>query len=418
MLIAPPTSPEVSVVMPVRNAGRFLCAALGSVLSQTGIGFEVICVDDGSCDDSWLTLQEFGRQHEYLRVLRAETGGISAALNQGLALSRGRFVARMDADDICLPGRLRIQARWLDAHPAIGVLGTQAWVIDETGAIRGQLRTPVGPARVRAMLPANSPLLHPTVMMRRELVLAAGGYRSVFDGAEDYDLWLRLDPAVQMDNLPRPLLLYRRHSGQQTVSRPFHHARLAALAAVAYRLRRECRFDPTSELNQIAEWRVALAAIDPAAVEEVRLLTACRLADNGGTLRPSGAVYLRLACRVSAGRANSAIRRRLALACVRHELQSFRHGRWTAAGRALVRDAVRWRSGLIRAYFHHASILWRARRLVQERASWGNGTDALNQCAPAEGARPGAARRSGNSHPTGIPKISVAPAQLDRARSV
>ena len=352
--------PDVSVVMPVRDGGRFLAPALESVLGQTGVSFEVICVDDGSADGTWRVLCGYAERHAELRAYRAEGRGISDALNQALGLARGRFVARMDADDLCRPGRLAVQARWLDAHPEVGVLGGQALVIDAAGEGRGRLRVPVGAERVRAALETSSPLIHPTVMMRREPVLAAGGYRRLLDGAEDYDLWLRLAPTVRIDNLAHPLLLYRRHCGQKTVRQPFRQARLAALAVVAHRLRRERGRDPLAEPARIADWRAAFAAVDPAAVDEVRRLTASRLADNGGTLSPRGAAYFRLACRSLPDGGAREVRRRLALACVRHELQTFRSGRWMEAAHALAHDALRWRGGLVRAYFWHASILWRA----------------------------------------------------------
>ena len=198
-------APDVSVLMPVRDGGPYLAPALESVLGQTGVAFEVICVDDGSTDDTWGVLRGYAERHANLRAHRAEGRGISDALNQALDLARGRFVARMDADDLCRPGRLALQARWLDARPELGVLGGQALVIDAEGRDRGRLRVPVGAERVRATLGTSSPLIHPTVMMRRAPVLAAGGYRRLLDGAEDYDLWLRLAPSVRLDNLAQPL---------------------------------------------------------------------------------------------------------------------------------------------------------------------------------------------------------------------
>jgi hypothetical protein len=97
---------------------------------------------------------------------------------------------------------------------------------------------PVGSERVRAALRISCALIHPTVMMRRRVVLDAGGYRRGFDGAEDYELWLRLQSSTKIDNLAQTLLLYRQHEGQVTLRRQFRQARLVALAMVAERLRR------------------------------------------------------------------------------------------------------------------------------------------------------------------------------------
>ncbi len=352
--------PVVSVLLPVRNGACFLREALDSVLVQTGVAFELICVDDGSTDASWALLSDYARRCPHLRIARGTGRGISDALNQALALARGRYVARMDADDVCLPGRLCRQADFLDQHAEIDVLGTQATVINAKGELCGRLRVPVGPDRIAAALEASCSLIHPTVMMRREAVAKAGGYRTLFDGAEDYDLWLRLAPHVRFDNLPQPLLLYRRHAAQQTVARPFRQARLAALAVVAYRVRQSRGKDPLAGVVRLADWRRAFAAIDPASVNEVRQLTASCLADNGGTLRPVGAAYLRLACSSARTGAGCHVRRRLALACVRHELQILRSRRPLEALRIVSSDFLRWPLDMTYAYLWHASILWRA----------------------------------------------------------
>lgn len=380
-----PATPVVSVVIPVRNGGAFLAPALESVLSQTGVSFEVICIDDGSDDATWSVLASYAAQHRALCIRKAAGRGISEALNQALGLARGRYVARIDSDDICLPNRLAMQAAYLDAHPPVGVLGAQAGVINAAGLHRGRLRVPVGPDRVRAALETSSPLIHPTVMMRRDVIVAAGGYRKLFDGAEDYDLWLRIAPHVAFDNLPQSVLLYRRHGAQQTMGRPFRQAQLAALALVAYRLRMRGAADPLARMTRLSEWRAAFAAVDAAAVDDVRHLTASCLADNGGTLRPVGAAYLRLACSSARRRALPSVRRRLALACVRHELQVLRNRRPAEALRSLSSDFLRWPSDMIYAYLWHASILWRA-------APPGR---APGQAAGVAGERPARARAVG-----------------------
>ncbi|HYZ63744.1 MAG TPA: glycosyltransferase [Acetobacteraceae bacterium] len=353
-------APVVSVLMPVRNGGRYLVPALDSVLGQTGVAFELICIDDGSRDGSWQTLNRFAALDPRMQVHRAEGRGIAEALNQAASCARGRYLARMDQDDICLPGRLAVQARCLEAHPEIGVLGTQAQVIDADGMITGRQRVPVGPERVRAALETSSPFIHPTVMMRREALLRAGSYRKLFDGAEDYELWLRMAALVGLDNLPQTLLLYRRHAQQATAWRPFRQARRAAMAVVAYRLRRERGLDPLARMTRMSQWRAAFAAIDPAAVDDVRHLTASLLVDNGGTLRRLGAAYFHIACRSARAKSSLRVRRRLALACVRHELQVLRSRRPLEALRTVSMDVSRWPRDMVYGYIWHASILWRA----------------------------------------------------------
>jgi len=354
------TEPLVSVLMPVRNGGRFLVPALESILAQTGVTFEVIVVEDGSSDESPEILATFAARHANLRVVTGEGRGISRALNLGLATARGRYIARMDADDIALPGRLAAQFHYLEQHPRIGVLGTQALGIDEYGVPRGKVRVPAGPQRVRAALEISAALTHPTVMMRRDLVLDAGGYRPLFDTAEDYDLWLRLTALTEIDNLKTAFLLYRTHAGQQTARKAFRQARVSALALVANRQRPELGRDPLEGLECLTGWQSLLTGVDPGAVMKIHQLTASALVDNGGSLSNSGTRYFRWACRSAVTDGSGEIRKRMALACVRHQLQLLRAHRWREAIACLPTDLRNWRIGLLKAYIRHASILWRS----------------------------------------------------------
>lgn len=356
-------TPAISVVLPVRDGERFLAAALDSVLSQKGVELELVVIDDGSRDGTPAMLAACAARDARVRVVAGEGRGLARALNLGLAAARGRYVARMDADDIALPGRLEAQLSYLERHPEIGVLGTQAWRIDETGRRIGRARVPVGAARVAADLDVSAVLIHPTVMMRRELPARVGGYRPAFDTAEDHDLWLRLRPLAGIDNLSEPLLLYRSHGGQQTVRKAFRQARVSALAIVTSELRAASGGDPFESASAVDGWRSALAAIDAGAVDRVRWLTAAALADNGGSLTRSGARYLEAACRAVARLGSRRMRGRLALAAFRHQLQLLRAHRGAEAARRGLRDFLRWRSHLVAAIFRHLGILWRSRSL-------------------------------------------------------
>jgi len=348
--------PLISVLMPVRD-GRFFAAALDSILSQTGVDFEVICVDDDADPLASRVLAEFSALQPKLRVFRNSGSGIADALNRGLESARGELVARMDGDDISLPHRLSTQAEYLQLHPEIGVLGTQAIVIDESGERKGRAHVPIGPGHVLAYLQTGNPLIHPTVVMRRKLLSKVGGYRRSFDSAEDYDLWLRLSEYTIMDNLDAAFLLHRRHTAQVTAQAQFRQARLAALAVVSHNIRHASGRDPLLDVNRVKDWRAAIGAASASAVADVRELTATRLVDNRGTLRASGARYLNSACTRAIKRGSHAVCSRMALACVRHQLLLYRAGRRADALRALLRDAMRWRTRLVPAYVKHARVL-------------------------------------------------------------
>ena len=349
----------VSVIVPVHGASAFLKPALDSILNQQGISFEVICVEDEASKSAVDYLGDLATRARNLKVVPSPGRGISSALNRGVALATGRFVARMDADDISLPGRLVKQAAYLERHPRIGVLGTQAIAIDADGNPLRRIRVPVGPAAVTLALETSSPLIHPTVMLRRELLLEAGGYRSAFDGAEDYDLWLRLSQYTQINNLGEALLLYRCHEGQTTQQRSFHQARLSALALISHRTQ-PVRSDPPTPNDDLPAGLKRIGSVRRLKSVDLRCLTAPFLVSNGGTLRQSGARYLRCVNAHAARLGSPDIARRMALACVRHQVQLARAGRWRDALSVVGVDLLRWRTQLLISYFRHASILWRA----------------------------------------------------------
>ncbi len=216
--------PRISVLMPVHNAGAFLDEALGSLAAQTFRDFELVAVDDASGDGGAERLSEWGRRVAWLRMLRRpEQGGVAAALNTGLAQCRGEFVARMDADDIAMPDRLARQLEFLDRHADVGMCGGRAMTFG--AGDEALIRPPETDEAIRAWLVFGSAFVHPTVMLRREVLDRAGGrYRTVL-GVEDYELWLRLAEVTRLANLPEPLLRYRVHAGQYTAAKPDSHHR-------------------------------------------------------------------------------------------------------------------------------------------------------------------------------------------------
>jgi hypothetical protein len=351
----------VSVLLPVRNGERFLAQALDSLIAQRGIDFEIIAIDDGSSDATPAVLARYAALYHCLRLATGEGRGISHALNLGLALARGRYIARMDADDIAFPDRFAVQSRHLDQHPAVGVLGTQALRIDVDGVSRGRIRVPTGQRRVRAALAISSALIHPTVMMRREPLLAVGGYRSLFDGAEDYDLWLRLSEFTELDNLAEPWLWCRRHGAQVSTRHALRQARRSALALVTHGFRQSGIADSLAECQSLGGWRQAFAAVDPVSVARVHALTVAALVDNSGSLRPRGSAYLLAICKaVNGWRGDRRLAQRIALACVRHQLQLLRNRRWRELIACLLNHLLSCHVRLLKAYFIHASILWRS----------------------------------------------------------
>ncbi len=205
---------SVSVLLPVHDAERTVGAAIASVLTQTYTDCELLVIDDGSTDRSAAAVREHAGGDPRLRLLQQSNRGLIAALNRGLAEARGALIARMDADDVALPDRLERQVRFLESHPAVAAVGGAARYMDDRGPLPLELRHPCAPEAIRAALPRGSCLVHPTVLMRRAAVLAAGGYRPAFLHAEDYDLWLRLAERADLANLAETVLHLRLHPGQ------------------------------------------------------------------------------------------------------------------------------------------------------------------------------------------------------------
>ncbi|MBN2503049.1 MAG: glycosyltransferase [Anaerolineales bacterium] len=205
--------PLVSVLMSVYDNASTLHAALDSILAQTLTDFEFIVIDDASPDNSKIIIHEY-TDSRFVLIENEGNLGLTAALNVGLRSAKGKYVARMDADDIALPTRLEKQITYLEQHPEVGILGTAAEVIGAEGESQGIARRPQADLAIRWMSLLANPFLHPTVMFRWELLVEHSlSYDERFSTAQDYDLWCRLLEHTQGANLAEPLLQYRLSHG-------------------------------------------------------------------------------------------------------------------------------------------------------------------------------------------------------------
>lgn len=205
--------PALSVVVPTYNAEKYVREALASVLVQDFADFELLVVDDGSCDGTLAVLEEFSADPR-VRLLRNESNmGLIATLHRAYAECRAPLIARMDSDDICEPARFRRQVEFLRAHPEVDIVG---------GAIRffgnvapNVFRFPLTHEGIRPAMLFYCPLAHPALMFRRALVDSGLlHYDDAFKHAEDYRLWSRLLLKARSANLPDVVLDYRLHPQQ------------------------------------------------------------------------------------------------------------------------------------------------------------------------------------------------------------
>jgi glycosyltransferase involved in cell wall biosynthesis len=214
-----PTAPLVTVLLAVHDGEKYLRTGLESVLRQTVSDLELVVVDDGSIDATPDVIAEV--RDARLRVVRNDAQlGLANSLNRGLETARGRYVARMDADDVAFPRRLERQLAHVRAAPETVVLGTSVCAVSDNGAPGVVHSMPTAPIAVRWHLLFSSPFFHPTVLVDREHLDRHGlRYDPSFLESEDYDLWARVLATGEGANLSEPLVLYREHAGQASQAR-------------------------------------------------------------------------------------------------------------------------------------------------------------------------------------------------------
>ena len=244
---------SVTVLMPVYNGAAYLEPAIESIRRQTHSDFEFLIVDDGSTDGSSQILQGFSAQDSRIHVIHGMHEGGAASRNRGLALARGTVIVCMDADDVAMPERIKRQLAYLAEHPNVAAVGSALRLINRDGdPIAPPTKYPLGSEEIReGLFSGYSMLAHPTVAMRREAVIAVGGYRRAFDPAEDYDLWLRLSERYALANLPDVLVDYRWHGNNTTARRRREQALAAHIAKLAGVERRLGMSDPTGGLEKL-----------------------------------------------------------------------------------------------------------------------------------------------------------------------
>ena len=202
----------VSVLMPVYNSETFVAETIDSILAQTFGDFEFVIIDDGSTDGSLAILREYEKRDGRIRLISRPNTGYVRALNEGLEIAQGEFVARMDSDDISDKQRFELQVKFLREHPEVVAVGSNAFAMDAEGRRLGQYDVPLDNATIqRTLLGGDSCIHHPAVMMRTAAVRQLGGYNEQYMPCEDFDLWLRLGEIGELVNLPQPLLTKRLH---------------------------------------------------------------------------------------------------------------------------------------------------------------------------------------------------------------
>ena len=204
-------SPRVSVLMSVHNGERWLGEAIDSILGQTFSDFEFIIIDDASKDGS----KEIINGYDDARIVLVENRenlGLTASLNKGLGLCRGEYIARIDADDISMPERLKIQVDAMDGDPELGVLGSSYLIIDENEKELTKAHAPTGSDLINWVIILRNPFAHSSVMLRKSVLDDHSlFYDESYKASQDYDLWERMLSVTRGNNIDKPLIKFRVH---------------------------------------------------------------------------------------------------------------------------------------------------------------------------------------------------------------
>lgn len=194
--------------MSVYNGEPFLVEAIESILNQTFDNFEFIIINDSSSDSSLDILTSYTDRR--IKLINNDTNiGLTKSLNKGLKVASGKYIARMDADDIAYKYRLEKQYNFLEHNNEIGVLGTQA--ISNGKFLNYKIKHPTSDYHIKWKLFFSNPIVHPSVMYHKTLIESIGGYNENKLYGQDYDLWVRLIPITKFANLDKACIFLRRH---------------------------------------------------------------------------------------------------------------------------------------------------------------------------------------------------------------
>jgi glycosyltransferase involved in cell wall biosynthesis len=256
--------PEVSVVMSVYNGAPDLARTMDSILSQEGVDFEFIVVNDGSTDQSAQILNKYAQRDSRLRIIHQENAGLTRALIRGCDAARGEFIARQDAGDFSLPGRLKNQVALLREHgdcvlvscwtEFIGPQGELLFTVRGTGAASSPINILSKDVELTVL---DGPTSHPSTMFRTRQYLQCGGYRTEFYIGQDWDLWYRLASLGTFCTLQKTLCICRFTLGSVSSSWKLEQTRFGQLSKNAMLMRERGMSDEPA----LAEARQLLSSL-------------------------------------------------------------------------------------------------------------------------------------------------------------
>jgi len=203
-------SSRLSILTTVYNGSSFIEEAVNSVLKQTYKDWEFIIIDDCSEDSSYNILKQYEEKDDRIKLYRMERNyGQTICLNFGISKCSGEYIVRFDIDDLMLPQRLEVQAKFMENNHEYGLCGSFVKVIDNNSNYISTFHTAINDKSIRENLMRSPSFYHPSVMIRKSVLDLVGGYDIFLTYSQDYKLWLSIQQVAKVYNIPEPLTIYR-----------------------------------------------------------------------------------------------------------------------------------------------------------------------------------------------------------------
>ncbi|MCY9804041.1 glycosyltransferase [Vibrio scophthalmi] len=265
--------PKVSVVLSVYNGGAYISKAIESILCQSYKNFEFIIIDDGSSDESLNIIEYYEKNDERIKIVSRANKGLVYSLNEGMLLAKGKYIARMDADDISIPTRFEEQVKVLEA--GADICGCHYEEIDKEGAVISKKRVPLNNEDIAICLSRTVPFAHGSVMFRKDKFFLSGlSYGNTpYSKAEDYALWCDMyEQSFVFENIDLFLFKYRNIEGTLTSS----HQHLEDSAAISLSFIKNNKEDLLTRLDDITTSSNELIVIRNYVIMSLVLFFGCR----------------------------------------------------------------------------------------------------------------------------------------------
>jgi len=209
-------TPKISVIMPVYNAAQFLRESIDSILRQTFTDFEFIIINDGSTDESQAIIDMYAQRDSRIVALKQSNSGVVATANKAISLAKGTYIARMDADDISMPDRLRQGVAILDSQPKTILVCSSFEIINEDGEFQYKDIVAPGDTQIKLSLYLRNPIANGSTLIRKSSLIEAGLFDNVF--AEDFNMWIKLSPLGNFESTGTVLYRWRMNASGLTLS--------------------------------------------------------------------------------------------------------------------------------------------------------------------------------------------------------